>query len=169
MLSNQSGIHGGSTLLVLAAVSLIFFAVGLRERTGSKSELGLFPVLAMSAVAVLLILQAGLMVGSLQLAGHSPETAWHLQELSGTLGFESFITPLLGGVALAVLVAIGRLSFSRWFWWFTFAFTVILTVGGLVEGFGITTAGRFSILFGVWAFVAGFALQSAQEHNPQPA
>jgi len=166
VLSNQSGVNGGATLLVLAAVSLLLFAVGLRERTGSKSGLGLFPVLAMSGVSVLLILQAGLVVGSLQLADQAPAAAWNLRELSGSLGFESFITSLLGGFALAGVILTTGSGFSRWFWWFTVVFTVILTVGGLLEGLGITPAGRFSILFGLWAFVAGFALQTDQKATP---
>ena len=160
VLSNQSAVNGGATLLVLAAVSLLWFAVGLKERIGSKNGLGLLPVLAFSGVAVLLLFEAGLAVGSLQLAETSPETAWNLRELSGVLGFESFMTSLLAGCAIAVVVLIARSSLSVWFWWFTGVFTVILTVGGLAEGLGITPAGRFSILFGLWAFVAGFALQS---------
>lgn len=168
VLSNQSGINSGATLLVLAAVSLLWFAVGLRERMGSRSGLDLVSVLAMSGVSVLLILQAGLSVGSLQLADHAPATAWNLRELSGTLGFESFITSLLGGVALAVVVLTDRPGVSRWFWWFTVLFAAILTVGGLLEGLGITPAGRFSILFGLWVFVAGLALQTDQKRHSLP-
>ena len=160
VLSNQAAVNGGATLLVLAAISLIWFVVGLKARTGSRHKLDLFPVLTIGAVAVLLLLQAGLSVGSLQLADQAPETAWNLRELSGTLGFESFMTALLGGVAITAVAATDRSGIPRWFWWFTAVFAVILTVGGLLEGLGVTPAGRFSILFGLWAFVAGFALQT---------
>lgn len=98
--------------------------------------------------------------GSLQFADQAPESAWNLRELSGVLGFESFITSLLGGFAVAAVVLTARSSLSTWFRWFTVVFTVILTVGGLLEGLGVTPAGRFSILFGLWAFVAGFTLQA---------
>lgn len=158
--SNQSGINGGSTLLVLAAVSLLWFAVGLRERSGSRYKLDLMPVLAIACVVVLLILQAGLSVGSLQLADQAPETSWHLRELSGVFGFESFMTALLGGAALYGLVVVAdRSALPRWFWWFTVVLATLLTVGGLLEGLGATPAGRFSILFGLWALVAGLGLQ----------
>jgi hypothetical protein len=159
VLSNQSGINSGSTLLVLAAVSLLWFAVGLRTRTKPDDTLGLFPVLAMGGVAVLLILQAGFVMGSLQIAEQAPQTSWHLHELSGILGFESYITSLLGGFALTALGANSRSVISKGFWWLTVVFAGILTLGGLLEGLGATTTGRFAILFGLWAFIAGFVLQ----------
>ncbi len=59
VLSNQSGVNSGSTLLVLAAISLLWFAVGLRNRIRSHDTLDLFPVLAIGGVVLLLILQAG--------------------------------------------------------------------------------------------------------------
>lgn len=160
ILSNQLGINSGSTLLVLAAITVLWFAVGLRSRIPSSDGLAMFPVLAIGFVAGLLILQAGLAVGSSVIADHSPETAWSFYELSGTLGFESFVATLLGGAAISTVAATGRSSLSRWFWWLTTLFAVLLTVGGLLEGFGVTTAGRFAIFFGIWAFVAGFALQA---------
>ena len=159
VLSNQAGVNSGSTLLVLAAISLLWFAVGLRNRIRSHDTLDLFPVLAIGGVVVLLILQAGLTVGSMQIAEQAPETSWHIHELSGILGFESFTTSLLGGFALTALAINARPAFSRGFWWFTVLLAGILTVGGLLEGFGVTPAGRFSILFGLWAFTAGFVLQ----------
>lgn len=67
-----------------------------------------------------------------------------------------------------MVVVTARSSLSVWFWWFTVVFTVILTVGGMVEGLGITPAGRFSILFGLWAFVAGFALQADPKKPAHP-
>lgn len=163
VLSNQVGLQGGATLLVLAAISLLWFAVGLRERTGPNTTLSthsLFPVLAMSGVTVLLILQAGLSIASLQLADQAPEAAWNLRELSGALGYESFMTSLLGGIALATLLLGDWSSISRWFRLLTLASALILTVGGLLEGLGVTPPGRFSILFGVWVLVAGVALQT---------
>ena len=161
VLSNQSGVHVGATLLVLAAVGLIWFAGGLRARIGSRHQLDVVPVIAISGVVILLILQAGLTVASLDFAEQAPDTSWNLHKLSGALGFESFMTSLLGGMALAALVVTAdRSSVSTWFWWFTVAFAAILTVGGLLEGVGATPDGRFSILFGLWAFVAAFALQA---------
>jgi hypothetical protein len=166
VLSNQSGVHVGATLLVLAAVGLIWFAGGLRARIGSRHQLDLVPVIAISGVVILLILQAGLTVASLDFAEQAPDTSWNLYELSGALGFESFMTSLLGGMALAALVVTAdRSSVSIWFWWFTVAFAVILTVGGLLEGVGVTPDGRFSILFGLWAFVAAFALQAGSAED----
>lgn len=158
ILSNQLGVNGGSTLLVLSAVCLLWFAVGLRNRTRSREQLDLLPSLAIAGVGVLLILQAGLTVGSLRLAELSPEISWSLYELTGTLGFESFTTALLGGVAVAAVGATNRPMFPGWFWWFTLVFAVVLTAGGLLEGLAVTPAGRFSILFGLWVATAGFTL-----------
>jgi hypothetical protein len=75
VLSNQAGVNSGSTLLVLAAISLLWFAVGLRNRVRSHDTLDLFPVLAIGGVVILLILQAGLTVGSMQIAEQAPETS----------------------------------------------------------------------------------------------
>lgn len=169
VLSNPSGINGGAVLLVLAAVSLIWFSLGLRARTESQHRFDLFPLLSMGGVAFLLIVQAGLSVASLQLAEQAPDTAWHLRELSMTLGFESFITPLLGGAALTALVLNDRDSLSKRFWWFTVVTAAVLGLFGLLEGLTITPPGRFSILFGLWAFAAGFALQAGLDTDPKPA
>ena len=49
---------------------------------------------------------------------------------------------LIGGAAFFVLWHMGAMR------------------GGLLEGFGVAPFGRFAILFGLWAFVASFALQS---------
>ncbi len=101
------------------------------------------------------------MVASFNLAAEDPGMAWQLKELSEPLGFESFATPLLGATVLTAVVALAdRSRLSTWFWWFTVAFAIFLAFGGLLEGFGVIPAGRFAILFGLWAFVAAFALQS---------
>ena len=161
VLSNQFGVHLGATMLVLAAVALIWFAAALRGRVGSRHQLDLIPALAIGGVVILLLLQAGLMVASLNLAAEDPGTAWQIKELSGPLGFESFATSLLGATVLTAVVALSdRSTVSSWFWWFTVVFAVLLTFGGLLEGLGIAPAGRFAILFGLWAFVTSFALQS---------
>lgn len=34
VLSNQTAVNGGATLLVLAAISLLWFAIGVKERIG---------------------------------------------------------------------------------------------------------------------------------------
>ena len=159
VLSNQPAVNSGSTLLVLAATSLLWFTVGLRNRIRSRDTLDLFPVLAITGVAVLLILQAGLTIGSMQIAAQAPELSWQIRELSGILGFESYITSLLGGFTLTAVAVNARSAVSRGFWWFTVVLAGILTLGGLLEGLGVTPAGRFSILFGLWALIAGFALQ----------
>ena len=101
------------------------------------------------------------MVASLNLAAEDPEMAWQIKKLSDSLGFESFATSLLGATVLTAVVALAdRSRLSTWFWWFTVTFAVLLAFGGLLEGFGVVPDGRFAILFGLWAFVAAFALQS---------
>ena len=167
VLSNQAGVHVGATLLVLAAVDLIWFAGGLRARVGTKHQLDLIPALAIGGVAILLILEAGLMIASINLAAEDPGMAWQIKKLSDSLGFESFATSLLGATVLTAVVALAdRSRLSTWFWWFTVAFAIFLTSGGLLEGFGVVPAGRFAILFGLWAFVAAFALQSEPVDQP---
>ncbi len=75
------------------------------------------------------------------------------------MGFESFITTVLGAVTVtAVIVTLSRDVVSKWFWWFTAVVGVVLTVTGILEAMGIFPNGRFAIFFGLWAFVAGFAL-----------
>ncbi len=164
VLSNHTAASAGATMLTLAAISLLFFGVGLRTRFGSKGGLGLFPALAIASVAMLLIIESGLWAASLRLAEIAPDLAWPLLKVAGSIGFESPLTALLGGAALSVLVITGRSVVARWMWWFTAVLAVLLVVFGLLEGLGVTPSGRVSILFGLWAFVAGFGLA-----GPAPA
>lgn len=115
------------------------------------------PVVAITGVVILLITQAGLMIGSVHLAEQAPEVSWSLYQLSGTLGFESFISTMLGAAAVSgVVFAADRSILPTWLWWTTIAFGSVLVVGGLLEGFDVTPDGRFAIFFAIWTFIAGF-------------
>ena len=108
---------------------------------------------------MLLILEAALVVASVDIAEETPGISWAIYQLSGAVGFESFITTVLGAVTVtAVIATLGRDTVSKWFWWFTAVVGVVLTVTGILEGMGIFPDGRFAIFFGLWAFIAGFAL-----------
>ena len=158
-LSNQSGIRTGATLLVLAAAALLWFAAGLRHRVRSEGGVGLVAALGAAGVAMLLILEAALVVASVHIAEETPGISWAIYQLSGAIGFESFITTVLGAVTVtAVIATLGRDTVSKWFWWFTVVVGVVLTATGILEALGIFPDGRFAIFFGLWAFVAGFAL-----------
>ena len=158
-LSNRSGIHTGATLLVVAAAALLWFAAGLRHRVRSEGGVGLVAALAAAGVAMLLILEAALVVASVDIAQETPGISWAIYQLSVAVGFESFITTVLGAVTVtAVIATLSRDTVSKWFWWFTVVVGVVLTVTGILEGLGIFPDGRFAIFFGLWAFVAGFAL-----------
>jgi hypothetical protein len=159
VLSNESNVLGAATLLVLAAAALLWFATGLRVRIRSEQGVGLAAALAAAAVAVLLIVEAGHVVASVEIAREAPEVSWSFYRLSTTLGFESFITALLGAVATTAFVATtGRDAISKFLWWFTVLVAAALIIGGLLEGLGATPSGRFSIFFGLWALIAGFVL-----------
>jgi hypothetical protein len=158
-LSNRSGIHTGATLLVVAAAALLWFAAGLRHRLRSKGGVGLVAALAAAGVAMLLILEAALVVASVDIAEETPGISWAVYQLSVAVGFESFITTVLGAVTVtAVIATLSRDVVSKWFWWFTAVVGVVLTTTGILEALGIFPNGRFAIFFGLWAFVAGFAL-----------
>ena len=89
----------------------------------------------------------------------APELSWSIYQLSNAVGYESFMTPLLGAVTLSgTLVAIQRGAMRRWFWWLTALIAAALTVGGMLEGLGVVPNGRFAVFFGLWAFIAGVAL-----------
>ena len=159
VLSNQSTAYVGGTLLVVAAVSLLWFAAGLRERTRPGHGIGVITTLGTASVAMLLILQGGLVIEAAAIAEEAPDLSWTIYQLSTAVGYESFMTPLLGAVTLSgALVAIPSGTMRRWFWWLTAVFAVALTVGGALEGFGVVPNGRFTIFFGLWAFIAGVAL-----------
>jgi len=158
-LSNQSGIHTGATLLVVAAAALLWFASSLRDRIRSEGGVGLVAALGAAGVAMLLILEAALVVASVDIAQETPGISWAIYQLSGAVGFESFITTVLGAVTVtAVIATLNRDMVSKWFWWFTVVVGVVLTATGILEALGIFPDGRFAIFFGLWAFVAGFAL-----------
>lgn len=158
-LSNQSGIHTGATLLVMAAAALLWFASSLRDRIRSEGGVGLVAALGAAGVAMLLILEAALVVASVDIAEETPGISWAIYQLSVAVGFESFITTLLGAVTVtAVIATLNRDMVPKWFWWFTAVVGVVLTVTGILEGMGIFPNGRFAIFFGLWAFIAGFAL-----------
>ncbi len=158
-LSNQSGIHTGATLLVMAAAALLWFASSLKDRIRSEGGVGLVAALGAAGVAMLLILEAALVVASVDIAGETPGISWAIYQLSGAVGFESFITTVLGAVTVtAVIATLSRDTVSKWFWWFTVVVGVVLTVTGFLEALGIFPDGRFAIFFGLWAFVAGFVL-----------
>ncbi len=158
-LSNRSGIHTGATLLVVAAAALLWFAAGLRHRLRSEGGVGLVAALAAAGVAMLLILEAALVVASVDIAEETPGISWAVYQLSGAVGFESFITTVLGAVTVtAVIFTLSRDVVSKWFWWSSAVFGVVLTATGILEALGISPDGRFAIFFGLWAFVAGFAL-----------
>jgi len=65
---------------------------------------------------------------------------------------------------IGVVLTADRSTLSEWFWWTTVVFGFV-AVGGLLEGFGVTTDGRFAIIFGVWTFIAGLGLQSQRIAN----
>ncbi len=161
VLSNQSSAYAGGTLLVLAALSLLWFAAGLRERTRPGHGIGVITALGAGSVAILLILQAGLVVEAAAVVEEAPDLGWTVYQLSHAVSYESFMTSLLGAVTLiGTLVAIQRGAMRRWFWWLTAVIAAALTVGGTLEGLGVLPTGRFAIFFGLWAFVAGFALSA---------
>jgi hypothetical protein len=108
---------------------------------------------------MLLILQAGLVVEAASVVEETPDLGWTVYQLSHAVSYESFMTSLLGAVTLiGTLVAIQRGAMRRWFWWLTVVIVVALTVGGTLEALGVVPNGRFAIFFGLWAFIAGFAL-----------
>jgi hypothetical protein len=174
VLSNQSGAYAGGTLLVLAALSLLWFAAGLRERARRRHGIGLVAALGAGSVAMLLILQGGLVVEAASVVEEAPDLGWTIYQLSSAVGYESFMAPLLGAVTLiGTLVAIQRGTMRRWFWWLTAVIAAALTVGGTLEGLGVVPTGRFAIFFGLWTFTAGFALSTEpttdETARPQPA
>jgi hypothetical protein len=86
--------------------------------------------------------EAGLVVASVEIAREAPEISWSLYQLSTTLGFESFLTALLGAVvAMAVVATASRDSISKYLWWFTVLVAATLAIGGLLEGLGATPSG----------------------------
>jgi hypothetical protein len=161
VLSNQSSAYAGGTLLVLAALSLLWFAAGLRERTRQGHGIGLIAALGAGSVAMLLILQGGLVVEAASVVEEAPDLGWTVYQLSHAVSYESFMTSLLGAVTLiGTLVAFQRGAMRRWFWWLTAVIAAALAVSGTLEGLGVLPTGRFAIFFGLWAFIAGFAFSA---------
>jgi hypothetical protein len=110
---------------------------------------------------MLLVLQGGLVIETVAIIEEAPDLSWTIYQLSSAVGYESFMTPLLGAVALSgVMVATQRSTMRRWFWWLTAVIAAALTVGGSLEGLGVVPNGRFAIFFGLWAFITGFALSA---------
>ena len=164
VLSNRSSVYAGATLLAVAGVFLLWFAAGLRDRVRSDRGLDLIGPLGAATVAVLVFLEAGLVAASVRIAESAPEASWTVDQLSGAVGFESFLTSLLGAVAAAgVIVAADQNTISKWFWRVTIVIGVILSVAGVLEGFDLIPAGRFAIIFGLWVAIAGFALQASPQ------
>lgn len=160
-LSNQSSAYAGGTLLVFAAASLLWFAAGLRGRIRLGHGVDLVAALGTAAIAMLLVLQGGLVFESVAIIEEAPDLSWTIYQLSSAVGYESFMAPLLGAVVLGgVLVAIEGGSMRRWFWWLTAVIAAALTLGGTLEGLDVVPNGRFAIFFGLWAFIAGFALSA---------
>jgi hypothetical protein len=167
VMSNEPQVQVGATLLVLAAAGLLWFAGGLRDRIRSEHGLGLVPALGAAGIALLLVLQAGLVLASVGVARESPATSWTVFQLSSAVGFESFITALLGAVTVAGVIANSdRNTVSRWFWWLSALAAAVLAVAGTLEGLRVIPNGRFSILFGLWVVVAALALQ--RHPTPEP-
>ena len=170
VLSNEAQVHTGATLQVLAAAALLWFAGCLWERIRSEHGLGLVAAFGAAGVAMLLVLEAGLVVASVGIADESPATSWTVYQLSMAVGFESFLTALFGAVAVAgVIATTDRNMMSRWFWWLTAAIALLLTVAGTLEGLGVIPNGRFSIFFGLWVVIAAFALQRKPTLQTVPA
>lgn len=118
----------------------------------------------------MLILEAGLAIEAVTITEEARDTSWTVYQLSNALRYESFMTPLLGAATFTgFMAATDRSTMRRWFWWLTVAFATVLVVGGLLEGLGVTPDGRFAIFFGLWAFIAGFALAGhyAAEEPPR--
>lgn len=161
LLANRSSAYLGATLLLLAGASLLAFAAGVRGRLGSVRGLELLAVLATAGIAMLLVLEGGLVIASVDMAASKAEFAWLVDQLSGAVGFESVGTSFLGAAAvIGVLAAVPRKTVPRWFWWLSLVFGVVLAMGAILEGLAVVPGGRFSILFGLWVAIAGFALMS---------
>jgi hypothetical protein len=169
VLSNQSSAYAGGTLIVFAAAMLLWFAAGLRERIRPLHGVGLVAVLGTAGVAMLLLLQGGLVIEAVAIAEEAPDLSWTIYQLSSAVGYESFMTPLLGAVVLSgVLVAAQRGTLRTWFWWLTAVVAVVLAVGGTLEGLDVVPNGRFAILYGLWALIAGIALSATPAPKKTP-
>jgi hypothetical protein len=171
LLSNQSSAYAGATLLVLAGALLLWFAAGIRDRIRPGHGIGLVSALGTAAVAMLLIIQGGLVIEAVSMAEEAPDVSWTVYQLSGALGYESFMTALIGGATLIgfITAANNRITPS-WFLWLSAAVAAVLIAGGTMEGLGITPDGRFAIFFGLWVFVAGVTLSinASKEEMPRP-
>lgn len=161
VLSHAFNVRLGATLLVAAAVALLWFASALRIRVRAVGGIGLMPLLGAAGVAAAVVAQAGLVVASIAVAEQRPDAAWVVYQMSEAVGFESFVATVFAGVAVTgVVLTAERSTMSGWFWWVTAAIGVALLVGGVLDGLGVIPGGRFSILFSLWIFIAGFALQA---------
>ena len=162
-IDNESSLMLGSTLLVVAAGLLLFFAGGLKARIGSPEDVLPAAVGGLVGVGMLLVLQAGLLVSSSLVAEEAPETAWVLYQQSTVLGFESFIVTLLGAVTAGVVAMVSsRRTVPPWYWWTTVGLAALLAVTGILEGTGVLPNGRFSIIFGLWVLISGATLASTR-------
>ena len=167
VLANESGMYLGATLLVLAGIALLWFGVGAKDRVGSGHGLDLVVVVAAAALSTLLFVEAGLVVGTAVLAAETPELSWAVNQLASTVGYENFISTLLGAaVTGGVIVATTRNRIGAWLWWLTVMVASVLTVAGILEGLGALPSGRFSILFGLWALIAGIGLAGSRSTQP---
>jgi hypothetical protein len=171
LLSNESSAYAGATLLVLAGALLLWFAAGIRDRIRSGHGVGLVSALGTAAVATLLIIQGGLVIEAVSVAEEAPDISWTVYELSGALGYESFMTALIGGTTLiGFITAANKRLIPSWFLWLSVVVAAVLIAGGTIEGLGITPDGRFAIFFGLWVFVAGVTLSinAPKEELPRP-
>jgi hypothetical protein len=168
VLTNEASMYLGATLLALAGVALLWFGVGMRDRIGSGRGLDLVLVIATAAISTLLFIEAGLVTASVGFAQDAPEVAWVVHQLSGAVGFETFIGTLVGAVAVTgVLAAADKSTLPGWFWWFTVAIGGILSITGVLEGVDVIPSGRFTIFFGLWAAIAGLSLLTSPKDRWQ--
>jgi len=167
--SHASEIRIAATMLVVAAGPLLLFGSALRSQMHAAALPGRVASGCVIVIALLLVVQGSLAYASLEIASEDPADGWLAIQLSDRLGFESFAVSLVAAMALlAAARALGKEQMTSWLWWTTNAAAVVLGVGGLLEGSGVVPAGRFAILFALWAAVAGSALALRQPTDVDP-
>lgn len=168
VLANESSMYLGATLFVLAGIALLWFGVGLTDRVGSGHRLELVVVVSAAAVSILLFIEGGLVAATAVVAAEAPEMSWTIDRLASTVGFETFISTLLGAAVMGgLIIASTQERIAKWLWWLTLVFASVLTVAGTLEGLGVVPSGRFSIFFGLWAVIAGLSLTSSPAPGQQ--